>query len=117
MKQKGIFITILACIIYTLQIIFGFIIFFDFSEYVIINTFIYFGILLMSFYTLTWKGCFIADFIKEKKLNILFAVLALIYFIAVIVIIFKSNGIDKMMLYTIFISVFNATICSFMFLS
>ena len=78
MKNK-ITVAIGACSIYGIYIFLGLCFCEDFSEYVIIGSFIYFGILILNFYFIHWKDSFIADFIIEKKLNFLFIVFKISY--------------------------------------
>ena len=72
--KKKISVAIVTCFIfiYGVYIFLGLCFCEDFSEYAIIGSFIYFGILILNFYCLHWKNNFIAEFIIEKKLNFLF---------------------------------------------
>lgn len=115
MKNK-ITVAIGACSIYGIYIFLGLCFCENFSEYAIIGSFIYFGILILNFYFIHWKDSFIADFIIEKKLNFLFIVLAIIYLVILLVSFFSSDGLDKIMLGTIWISVINVCVSNYLYL-
>lgn len=115
--KKKISVAIVTCFIfiYGVYIFLGLCFCEDFSEYAIIGSFIYFGILILNFYCLHWKNNFIAEFIIEKKLNFLFIVLAIIYLAVLAVSFFKSDGLDKIMLSTIWISLINVCLSDYLY--
>ena len=115
MKRK-ISVAIVTCLIYGVFIFLGLCFCEDFSDYVIIDSFIYFSILILNFYCLHWKDSFISEFIIEKKLNFLFIVLAIIYLAVFIVSFFESDGLDKIMLSTIWISLINVCLSDYLYL-
>ncbi|WP_288985719.1 hypothetical protein [uncultured Treponema sp.] len=116
--KKKISVAIVTCFIfiYGVYIFLGLCFCEDFSEYAIIGSFIYFGILILNFYCLHWKNNFIAEFIIEKKLNFLFIVLTIIYLAVLAVSFFKSDGLDKIMLSTIWISLINVCLSDYLYL-
>ena len=116
MNNKSLIIALFSGIIFVLQIICGFVFIFDFSEYLFLNIFIFVLIQILSVSFFKWKNNIFLDFIKEKKLQSVFVLMALIYFIIIIVTILKADGIDKAMLYTLFVSIFNASVCNYFFL-
>lgn len=114
--KKILIITIITSLIYCIYIIAGFLFLEDFSEYVFLTAVIYFGIIVLNFICLHWKDNFIAEFLIEKKLNFIFIVFAIIYFSTFVITLFKSDGMDRAMYCTIWISIINVCICNYLYL-
>ncbi len=114
--KKMMPVLIVGFVIYLLYIFTGLCFYEDFSEYAIIGSFMYFGILFLNNYCLHWKDNFIAEFIIEKNLNYIFIVLAIFYFIVLIVSFFKSEGLNKIMLGTIWTSIINTCLTNYLYL-
>ena len=114
--KKKISVAVVTCILFGVYLFLGLYFCACFSEYLILGSVIYFGTLILNFFLIHWKDSFIAEFIIEKKLNFLFIVLAIIYLAVLIVSFFKSDGLDKIMLSTIWITLINVCLSDYLYL-
>ena len=114
--KKKISVAIIAAIIYATFLVCGFIFFDEFSECAFMVSFIYFGVLILNFYCLTWNNNFLADFIIDHNLSFLLIVLAIIYSATLVISFTKEDGFDRLMYCTAWISVISTCLCSYAYL-
>lgn len=114
--KKSISIFVNTILIFGIFFFLAFFNFEDFSEYAVVSSAIFFGILILNFYCLNWKEKLISDFIIEKKLNFLFIVFAVFYSVAFCVSFFRTYGLDRIMFCTIWSAIVNVCICNFIYL-
>lgn len=114
--MKKIAMLISTSLIYVIFVILGSFFFDNFSEHVFIVSAIFFFILVLNFYCLSWKDNFISEFIVERKLYFLFIILALIYIAVFCIYFFRADGLNRIMYCTIWSSIVNVCICNFIYL-
>lgn len=114
--KRNILIAVITSVIYAIFIACGFILVDDFFEYFPISSIIYISILILNFYCLKWRNNFLADFIIEKKLNFLFIVFAIFYLVVLILSFLKTDGLDRIMYCSIWISLINVCLCNLVYL-
>ena len=115
MKNKLTFIS--PALIYIIYLIISFSVFEDFSEYFIVLSFLFWGLLFLQMYILNWKNGFLKKIIIRKKLKFIILILCFIYLIASFVVFIFFSDFNLMMFFSILFSIFNLTLNTFISVS
>ena len=89
----------------------------DFSEYFIVLSFLFWGLLFLQMYILNWKNGFLKKIIIRKKLKFIILILCFIYLIASFVVFIFFSDFNLMMFFSILFSIFNLTLNTFISVS
>lgn len=115
MKKKLNFIC--SILIYIIYMIISFSVFEDFSEYFVVLSFLFWGLLFLQMYILNWKNGFFKKIIIQKKLKFIILILTFIYLVASFVVFIFFSDFKLMMFFSILFSVFNLTLNTFISVS